>query len=184
MKAVFLDRDGTINVEVNYLHKIEDLVFIPKSVEAIRLLNENGYKVLVVTNQAGIARGFYTEKEVENLHNQIQKLLGKEGAFIDAFFFSPFHPTEGVGKYLKDSPCRKPGTLMLERGISEFGISVENSFLIGDSKSDIEAGNKIGLTTILVETGYGLKHLNQCKPDFIKKDLWTAVHEVVLEKLE
>lgn len=160
------------------MHKIEDLVFIPKSIEAIRKLNENHYKVIVVTNQAGVARGYYSEKDVETLHEHIQEILNENGAFVDAFYFSPFHPTAGVGKYLKESPCRKPGTLMFEQAIKKFGISVQDSFLIGDSKNDIEAGNKIGLTTFLVETGYGKKHLSNCNPDFIEKDLWSAVNKI------
>lgn len=154
------------------------MVFIPKSIEAIRKLNENDFKVIVVTNQAGVGRGYYTEKDVETLHKHIQEILKENGAFVDAFYFSPFHPTAGVGKYLKESPCRKPGTLMFEQAIEKFGISVKDSFLIGDSKSDIEAGNKIGLTTFLVETGYGKKHFHNCNPNFVEKDLWTAVNKI------
>jgi len=149
-KAVFLDRDGTLNVEVNYLYKPEDLRFIPGIIEAIRFWNEAGYLVVVVTNQAGVARGYYSEDDVIRLHEYINQQLETAGAHIDAFYYCPHHPEYGIGKYKVDCNCRKPKTGMLEKAISDFDIDVQESYLFGDKPSDIEAGEKLGIKSFLV----------------------------------
>lgn len=150
-KAAFFDRDGTINVEVNYLYKIEDFKFIKGIPELIKKYNDEGYKVIVVTNQAGIARGYYTKEDMDKLHNYINEQLNKIGAHIDAFYFCPHHPEHGIGKYKVDCNCRKPKTGMLEQAIKDFDIDVTQSVLYGDKPWDIEAGEKCGIKSILVE---------------------------------
>lgn len=154
-KTVFLDRDGTINVEKNYLYKPEDFQFIENAPEAIALLKKHGYRVIVVTNQAGVARGYYTEEDVKRLHAYINEQLRKWDTQIDAFYYCPHHPTAGIGKYKKDCNCRKPKTGMFEQACRDFEVDRENSWMIGDNKGDIEAGRNFGLRTILVRTGYG-----------------------------
>lgn len=156
-KVVFLDRDGTMNEEVNYLHRPEDLVLIPGCAEAVRRFNEAGYRVIVVTNQAGVARGYYSEKDVAYLHAYLNELLQKEGAHVDAFYYCPHHPEYGIGSYKKECHCRKPATGMLEQAAEDLlgGIDKAHSFLIGDKLSDTEAGLRFGVTAVLVGTGYG-----------------------------
>lgn len=154
-KTVFLDRDGTINVEKNYLYRPEDFQFIENAPEAIALLKKHGYQVIVVTNQAGVARGYYTEEDVKRLHEYINEQLRKWNTQIDAFYYCPHHPTAGIGKYKRNCNCRKPKTGMFEQACRDFEVDLENSWMIGDNKGDIEAGRNFGLRTILVRTGYG-----------------------------
>ena len=179
-KTVFLDRDGTINVEKNYLHKPEDFEFIENAPEAIAMLKENGYQVIVVTNQAGVARGYYTEQDVQRLHEFINEELKKWNTKIDAFYYCPHHPTAGIGKYLVDCECRKPKTGMLQRASCEFRVDVEKSWMVGDNWGDIEAGNAFGLKTILVRTGYGEKLIKTGNVlcDFYVNDLYSAACKI------
>lgn len=151
-KAAFFDRDGTINVEVNYLHKIEDFRFIEGIPELIKKYNDYGYIVIVVTNQAGIARGYYTEEDMHKLHNHINEELKKYDAKIDAFYFCPHHPD-----ITGECNCRKPATGMLEQAIMDFDIDVTQSILYGDKPWDIEAGEKCGIKGYLVEECNGRK---------------------------
>lgn len=150
-KAIFLDRDGTLNIEKNYLYKREDFEFIIGMPEAIKRWNELGYKIIVVTNQAGVARGYYTEDDVVNLHTYINDLLMKSGAHIDAFYYCPHHPIHGIGKYKVECSCRKPKTGMLEQAISDFNIDVAQSYLFGDQDSDIEAGETMKIKSYKVD---------------------------------
>ena len=155
--VVFLDRDGTMNREVNYLHRPEDLELIPGTGEAVGLLNRAGYRVIVVTNQAGVARGYYTEEAVEALHRYMNSLLEQEGGHIDAFYYCPHHPEHGIGKYKRSCRCRKPGVGMFEEAERRLadGIDKSRSFMIGDKLLDTEAGHHFGVRSILVGTGYG-----------------------------
>ncbi len=148
--AVFLDRDGTINVEVNYLHRPADLRLIPGASGAIQRLNLAGFVVVVVTNQAGIARGFYTEAELHALHTHLNALLASDGGRIDAFYWCPHHPD-----FTGPCRCRKPGTAMLEAAAADHGLDLGRSWLIGDNTGDIGAGQAAGCRSILVRTGYG-----------------------------
>lgn len=154
-RVVFLDRDGTINKEVNYLYKKDDLELLPKVPEAISLLRNHGYKIVVVTNQAGVARGYYSEEDVNRLHQYLNQLLKKQNAGIDDFFFCPHHPEYGIGKYRLDCNCRKPGTGMFEQLEQKMKIDKEHSFMIGDKLLDVQAGKRFGIRGILVATGYG-----------------------------
>ncbi len=148
--AVFLDRDGTINVEVNYLHQVDDLDLIDGVPSAIRVLNQAGFVVIVVTNQAGIARGLYDESAMHALHAHLKALLAEHGAYIDAFRFCPHHPD-----FTGPCRCRKPGTAMLEAAAADHSLDLSRSWLIGDTAGDLGAGQAAGCRTILVRTGYG-----------------------------
>lgn len=167
-KAIILDRDGTINVEKDYLHKIEDFEFEAGVVEGLKLLTTLGYIFVVVTNQSGIARGYYTEKDLEILNRYIASLLEKEGIKIEKFYFCSHHPEKGVGKYKVECNCRKPNSGMLEEAIEEFGIDREKSFMVGDNISDAEAGIKAGVTPIHVTTGHGIEHISDISKMGIK----------------
>ena len=154
-RVVFLDRDGTLNEEVHYLHRTSELKLLPGVPEALRMLREAGYRLVVVTNQAGVARGYYGEEDVRNLHVYMNHILEGQGASIDAFYYCPHHPEHGTGPYKKECRCRKPGTGMFEAAAQRFEIDKPHSFMIGDKLLDVVAGNSYGLTTILVGTGYG-----------------------------
>lgn len=154
-RVIFLDRDGTLNEEVNYLHRKEDLKILAGVPEAIRMFKEHGYKIVVVTNQAGVARGYYTEAEVEALHRYMNQLLKVRGAEIDCFFYCPHHPEHGIGAYKKNCHCRKPATGMFEMAEQYFDVDKAESWMIGDKLIDVEAGNNYGVRTALVGTGYG-----------------------------
>lgn len=145
-KAVFFDRDGTINVDINYLYKIEDFKFIDGLPEFIKKFNDLDYKVIVVTNQAGIARGYYTENDMHKLHEYINEELGRIGAHIDAFYFCPHHP-----EFTGDCNCRKPKAGMIEQAIKDFDIDVTQSVLFGDKSWDVEAGEKCGIKSFIIE---------------------------------
>jgi len=153
-RAVFLDRDGTINIEKEYLFQASDFEFIKGAPEAIRLLNLAGIMVVVVTNQSGVARGYYTEEDVENLHRHIAGELESAGAHVDAWLYCPHHPN-GRGSYALPCNCRKPLPGMLHEAARRYDIDLENSTMIGDKRADIEAGLAAGCRTVLVRTGYG-----------------------------
>ena len=144
-KVVFLDRDGTLNEEVNYLHKPEDMKLLPGVPQALKKLKDAGYKLIVVTNQAGVARGYYTEEDVKILHQYMNQLLEKEGAEIDAFYYCPHHPVHGIGAYKKVCNCRKPGTGMFEMAEKDFPVDRAASYMIGDKRIDAQAGKNFGV---------------------------------------
>lgn len=156
-RAVFLDRDGTINEEKDYLHRIEDFAFIPGVPAAIRRLKEAGFLVIVVTNQSGVGRGYYSMEDVDRLHRHLQDELVASGTTVDAFYVCPHHPTEGVGSFLRDCACRKGKPGMLFQAAAEHGIDLEGSYMVGDKAADIEAGEDAGCRSLLVLTGYGAR---------------------------
>lgn len=156
-RVIFLDRDGTLNEEVNYLHRKEDLRILEGVPEAIRLLKAAGYKIVVVTNQAGVARGYYEEADVKALHSYMNELLTVQGAAIDYFFYCPHHPEHGIGPYKCLCHCRKPETGLFEMAERCYNIDKEESWMIGDKLIDVQAGRNYGVHTILVGTGYGAK---------------------------
>lgn len=160
--AVFLDRDGTIIVNKPYLYRPEDLEFLPGAIEAIRLLNDNDYLVIVVTNQSGVARDYFSEADVITLHDYLNHQLRAEHAHIDQFYFCPHHYLEGMGRYKKHCTCRKPNIGMIEQAIKEFQIDRSRSFLIGDQISDLQAGLRAGLKrSLLVTPKASLLHIVQ-----------------------
>jgi len=191
-KAVFLDRDGVITKEPPYYaHKIDQLELIPKSAEAISLLNESGFKVIVVSNQSGVARGYYQEKDIDIYNKAMKKKLEDKGAFINAIYYCPHYPEATIKEYRIDCDCRKPKPGMLKRAKKDLDLDLKCSFLVGDKMSDIEAGYRAGCKTILVLTGQGNDELKnnlkmQIKPNYISKDLYTATQIInkILKFLE
>ena len=155
--AVFLDRDGTINVEVDYLRRIEDLVLIPGSARAIARLNRAGYPVVAVTNQSGIARGLLDEQTLSEIHERLAVLLAAESAHLDAVFVCPHHPEHGEAPHRRDCDCRKPAPGLLFRAAEELGLDLARSWMVGDSLRDLEAGAAAGVRGILVGTGKGVE---------------------------
>lgn len=154
-KAIFLDRDGVINKEVNYLHRIEDFTFTHNCIIAIKMLREAGYKILIVTNQAGIGRGYYTEADLNKLMHWLKIELQKNGGDLDDYAFCPHHPTDAIGKYKRHCKCRKPEPGMLLSLIEKHGVDVANSIMVGDKFSDLEAAQAAGIQKhILVKTGH------------------------------
>lgn len=177
--AVFLDRDGVINEEVGHISDPRHLRYIPHVARAIRKLNERAIPVVVVSNQSGVARGYHTDEQVEIIHEAISAELKKEGARIDRFYYCPHHPTEGKGAYLVECDCRKPRPGLLLQAAKELHLDLPRCVMIGDKKSDIEAGHAVGTRTILVLTGDGTTtHASwreSFKPTHVAHDLHEAV---------
>ena len=156
-RVIFLDRDGTLNEEVHYLHKKEDLRLIEGAADALCRFRKSGYRLVVVTNQAGVARGYYQEEDVKLLHEYMNEILRPLGAEIDCFFYCPHHPEHGIGAYKKNCSCRKPDIGMFEQAEQYFQVDKAHSWMIGDKLIDVEAGKRFGVRTVLVGTGYGAK---------------------------
>jgi D-glycero-D-manno-heptose 1,7-bisphosphate phosphatase len=152
-RALFLDRDGVVNEEVGYLHRAEEVRFVDGIFSLCRTAAGLGYRLIVVTNQAGIARGYYSEKDFEALMEFMGVELRAEGVELDAVYYCPFHPEHGVGKYKQEHEDRKPGTGMLRRGAREFGLELSESVLVGDRCSDVGAANAAGLRQAFLISG-------------------------------
>lgn len=169
--AAFIDRDGTLIEEVNFLSKVADLQIFPYTAEAIADLKTAGFRVIVVTNQSGIGRQIYSEADMRSIHDAMQERLG--GA-IDAFYFCPHLPDEGCS-------CRKPNLGMIESAQGDFDIDLERSWMIGDKKIDVETGGNAGIRSALVLTGYGSSHRDKLEndPDIVAENLLEAVKEIV-----
>ena len=154
--AVFFDRDGTLNVEKNYLYRFADWEWIPGAQDSIKLLRSAGFMVVVVSNQAGIARAMYLPGDVDELHAQVQKDLQRGGTLIDAFYYCPHHPD-----FDASCSCRKPAPGMLMQSAQDLNIDLAASWMIGDKAIDVQAGLAAGVKSLLVETGYGTKDRHQ-----------------------
>jgi D-glycero-D-manno-heptose 1,7-bisphosphate phosphatase len=142
-------------VEKNYLHRIEDFQFISGAPEAIKALNRAGYLVLVITNQSGVARGYFSLEDVAALHQHLARRLAAAGAHVDGFYVCPHHPTAGAGELRRGCSCRKGQPGLLLQAAREHGIDLSRSYMIGDKEADIEAGENAGCSSLLVLTGYG-----------------------------
>jgi D-glycero-D-manno-heptose 1,7-bisphosphate phosphatase len=154
-RAVFLDRDGTMIEDVGYLDRMERLKLFPYTVDAIRLLNRAGFKIVVVTSQAGIANGVITEAFVVEAHQEIGRRVAAAGGRIDAVYYCPHSTTAVVSEYRTECDCRKPKPGMIHSAQKDLSLDLERSFVVGDRWRDIEMGQAAGVTGILVETGYG-----------------------------
>lgn len=143
--ALFLDRDGVINEEIGYLHRFEEVRFVEGIVSLLQLANRLGVFTCVVTNQAGIGRGLYTEAQFQELMRRMREALAAQGAVLDAVYHSPFHPEHGIGAYRRETPCRKPAPGMLLQAAADHGLDVERSIMIGDRCSDMAAGAAAGV---------------------------------------
>lgn len=149
-KAIFLDRDGTINEDRHYVHLKSDFAFLPQAPEAIKLLRSKGYLVIVVSNQSGVARGLFSIDDVESLNGFMRSELQRHGAEIDGIYYCPHLPDGTVSEYAQQCRCRKPGALLFERAISEYRINAEHSYAVGDKLRDLEPGKKLGMNTALI----------------------------------
>lgn len=169
--AVFIDRDGTLIEEVNFLSRLEDLRFFPFTDKAISLLKKNGFLIIVVTNQSGIGRKIFEEAAMHEIHEKIQEELTEK---LDQFYFCPHLPDAGCA-------CRKPKLGMIETACANFSIDLENSWIIGDKAIDVETGFNAGIKTALVLTGYGKKAVEalERKPDVIAENLLEAVGKII-----
>jgi D-glycero-D-manno-heptose 1,7-bisphosphate phosphatase len=183
--AVFIDRDGTVNEQMGYINHISRFALLPGAEEAIRVLNSHQYLVIVVSNQSGVARGYFPIELVDEVHAHMRVLLGKEGAFVDGIFFCPHYPRGVVPEYSIECDCRKPKTGLIEKACETFDVDMANSYVIGDRYSDIELALRLNLEGILVTTGYGLGDVDYIfprlsfKPVHIAKDLLHAARWII-----
>jgi len=176
-RAVFLDRDGTINAEVDYLKSVKDLRLIKNTAKAIQILNQNQIKVIIVTNQSGISRGLFSIDDLENVHNELKKRLRRNRAYIDAIYYCPHHPDE-------ECSCRKPKNEMFKLAAKDFDLKLNKCYIIGDKLTDIKAAHNISATGILVRTGYGKLEQNKLgeagvMPEHIAENLYEAVKWII-----
>lgn len=153
--AVFLDRDGTLIEEVGYLDRIERVELYPWTIDAVRAFNRAGLRVVLVSNQSGVARGFFTEAVVDEVHGHLASLLDAGGAHIDAYYYCPHHPDGKVPGYALACDCRKPERGLVDRAVRELGIVPEASYVVGDRWLDVALARRVGAKGILVRTGYG-----------------------------
>ncbi|MBL0313288.1 MAG: HAD family hydrolase [Holophagaceae bacterium] len=176
--AIFLDRDGTLNEEVDYLHKPEELVLIPGAAQAVAKLNALGIPIAVVTNQSGIGRGYFGFDEFNEVTARMAHLLAEAGAHLDAVYVAPHHEM-GQGEFAHpDHPERKPNAGMLTRAAQEHGLDLSRSWMVGDKESDLEAGRRAGCRVALVRTGYG-KSVDGSLADLVAEDLSEAVDRIL-----
>ncbi|MDD5382045.1 MAG: D-glycero-beta-D-manno-heptose 1,7-bisphosphate 7-phosphatase [Candidatus Margulisbacteria bacterium] len=176
-KAVFLDRDGTIVEDVGYLNTPEQIKFIPGSIAAIKKLNEAGYKVVVITNQAGVARGLVTEDMLQTIDKTLHKWILNGGAHLDGLYYCPHHPEHGVYPYKQVCECRKPHPGLIKRAARDLKIDLARSYMVGDKATDIEAGKRAEIKTVFVMSGRGREEKQNFKekPDHITNNLLEAV---------
>jgi D-glycero-D-manno-heptose 1,7-bisphosphate phosphatase len=185
-RAVFMDRDGTISEEVGYVNHPSRYRVFPYSAEAVRLLNEAGWLAILVTNQAGVARGYFTEDIIGAVHTVLTDELEKQGARLDAIYYCAHHPTVGEHPYRMDCDCRKPKPGLIERAVKELEIDPAQSWMIGDRYSDIELARNAHVRSAFVLSGYGRgeweyqrpawKH----QPEMVAEDLLEAVRKIVI----
>jgi len=186
--AVFIDRDGTVNEQMGYINHISRFVMLPGAAEAIRLLNLHQYLAIIVSNQSGVARGYYPIGLVDEVHAHMRALMEKEGAFVDGIFFCPHYKRGSVPEYSIECDCRKPRTGLIEQASKAFEIEMDNSYVIGDRYSDIELAVRSGMKGILVTTGYGQGDIDYVfprlsfKPAHIAGDLLHAVRWIIEEQ--
>lgn len=184
-RAIVMDRDGTVCDEVGYVNHVSRIRLLPRSAAAIRRAREAGFKTAIVTNQAGVARGYFDEELIHRVHDRVRELLAADGAAVDAIYYCPHHPDAGAPPYRLDCDCRKPRPGMLLRARDELGLDLARSYLVGDSMRDVEAGHRVGATTVLVLTGYGRGELEyrsagwKTRPDHIAEDLMEAVEWIL-----
>jgi D-glycero-D-manno-heptose 1,7-bisphosphate phosphatase len=183
--AVFLDRDGTVNEQMGYVNHLSRFVLLPGAGQAIRTLNQGGIPVVLVTNQSGLARGYFPKALLETVHEQMKQLLAQEGAYIDAIYVCPHHPEAQVAQYRQNCRCRKPQTGLLDQAAADMQLDLSRSVMVGDRWSDLECGSRAGAAPVLVLTGYGqgeLKYIGPQKtvqPVFVAENLLAAAKQIV-----
>jgi D-glycero-D-manno-heptose 1,7-bisphosphate phosphatase len=185
--AIFLDRDGTVTDEVGYINHISRAKIYPYAAEAVRLLKSTGLPVIIVTNQSGVGRGYFTEEIVGEVHRMVQETLQAAGTSIDAFYYCPHHPSAVVAGYRQECGCRKPGTGMPEEAAERFGIELSASYVVGDTYRDMQMGFNIGARTVLLMTGYGRGEYEYRRtgwarmPDLVAENLLEAARLILQE---
>jgi len=187
-RAIFIDRDGTLNEDIGYVSTPDELVLYPWAAEAVRLVNHSAFRAIVITNQSGIARGMYNEETLGAIHERMITELAREGARIDAVYYCPHHPEIGNAHYRVKCDCRKPRTGMLDAAAGEHDIDLTRSFVIGDKSSDITLAENAGAAAALVLTGYGRETLAHperwpCRPSFVAENLLHAVKQILDSEL-
>jgi D-glycero-D-manno-heptose 1,7-bisphosphate phosphatase len=179
--AVFIDRDGTINEQMGYINHLSRFHILPGVSEAIRLLNQMNFLAIIVTNQSGVARGYFPIELVHEVHSYLIESLEKEGANIDGIFFCPHYPTGKIAEYTCECKCRKPETGLIDKALETFDIDMSRSFVVGDHFTDLELAEGCNIEGIMVKTGYGLGGISyvlpemSVKPSYIAEDLLDAV---------
>ncbi len=183
--AVFLDRDGTINEQMGYVNHISRFVLLPGVAQAIRRLNEHDIPAVVVTNQSGLARGYFPASLLDEVHAELVRLLAAEGARLDGIYVCPHHPEAKVEQYRQACRCRKPQTGLLEQAAAELDLDLARSFMVGDRWSDLECGVRAGAAPVLVLTGYGRGELEfigphkKIQPALVAANLLDAVEQII-----
>ncbi|GAB6138144.1 D-glycero-alpha-D-manno-heptose-1,7-bisphosphate 7-phosphatase [Halanaerobaculum tunisiense] len=185
--GVFMDRDGTVSKEIGYVNHPSRYELLPRTGKAIRELNQAGIKALLATNQAGVARGYFAEEMIGQVHGKLEELLADQEAYLDEIYYCHHHPDVGAGKFNKDCNCRKPQPGMLLQGAQDFGLDLTKSYMIGDKISDVELAKKVGAQGILVLTGYGRGNYEHdredwaVEPDYVAEDLYDAVMWILFD---
>lgn len=176
-KAVFLDRDGTIIEDLDYLNSPKQIKFIPGAIEAIKKLTSAGYKIIIISNQSAVARGLLTEDMLQTIDKIIHKTVLHGGGHIDGSYYCPHHPEHGIYPYKQECECRKPHSGLIKRAAREHALDLSASFLVGDKVSDIETGKRVGIKTVFVLTGHGREEQSLLKeaPEQVANDLPEAV---------
>lgn len=183
--AVFLDRDGTINQDKGYISNPAQIEIIPESAEAIKRLNNADCRVFGVSNQSGVARGYYSTNDVSAVNKKVIELTARAGGVIEEIFYCPHHPEGKVEKYSFKCDCRKPATGMIRQIEDKYGFKIERTAVVGDKASDVGLGRSIGAKTILVATGFGVEERKKIElsgvapPDFYAADLAEAVDYIL-----
>lgn len=183
--AIFIDRDGTLSHEVGYVNHPSRFRLFPFAVDAIRTINQAGVLAVLVTNQAGVARGYFPESMIEEVHGRVREALGAGGAHLDGLYVCPHHPTEGQPPYRQDCQCRKPRPGLLRRAEQELGADLARSWVIGDRHGDLELAWTVGARAAMVRTGYGLGELTyqssrwKRQPDLVADHLLEAVERIL-----
>jgi len=179
IKAIFVDRDGTVNVDKGYVYKPEDFELIPGVIEALKKLTDQGILTYIVTNQSGIARGYYTEQQFDALTRYMLCVFEREAIKIEKVLYCPHHVNGTIPKYTKSCLCRKPGTKLIEKVMTENNFNIGEVVLVGDKNSDIEAGRRLNMKTYLVKTGYGKHEEASTKATFVTENLNSAVEHIL-----
>ncbi len=184
--AVFLDRDGTLIREVGYLSRPEQVELLPGAIEGLQQLQQCGYALVIVSNQSGVARGYFPESAVHVVHHHLLDLLESRGIHITGVYYCPHHPEGSVKKYRKPCRCRKPEPGMVEQAVRDLALDLSRSVIIGDKASDIELGKRLNIKTVLVLTGYGKETLRKmtrehAKPDYVCHTLAEAAQWICSE---
>jgi D-glycero-D-manno-heptose 1,7-bisphosphate phosphatase len=183
-KAIFLDRDGTINEEMGYINHIDRFRIFGFVPESLRLLKQLNFKIIVITNQSGIARGYFTESLLNEVHQRLREKMRSEKAAIDDIFYCPHHPTEGNPPYRMECDCRKPKPGMVFQAAAKYDLDLSRSFMVGDRYKDVLFAKNLGIRAGMVLTGYGLGEYTYQReewrhyPDFIGRDLLDVAHQI------